>query len=1316
MNTYNEDIFGDDVLKLVLRYGPYTRNSFNKVSKDKPFDKFVEAINHQERKCYFFKKDDEQHKIIIPMPETPFGGQLEIVAVWNKSNNTYEIKVNKNKKTRYNHQITTYEPQYCIEQICEIIFLDIDDAFTDFQALSDLFQLEQKVSRLEISPITQIENERDLWTKFVYAQSIRIGKLQEPFDCSGEPIIEEIKNDKGNISRYKIRIPIQRPPKQEIYEPIINEYKEVFGEDIQIDSKTGLSFLNRKQIEDLDVILERRFSDSFIRKSDIICMLKIDSLSLVDQIRSDLSKKCMQFYIENDMEKDAVRIFARTRSLPRIPSDVLLKYNLNTIGVVCKYIKRDEFDHNYYEYSYKEFGYSTPFYRIEQFANNLFIQAKKRAKEWIDNKDYVRVDYYIGCLCSSPYSHLGFNASFWDEIKRDLYGQDYTLSIQESRISFSFNSFENLENRINFLLGLEKFKLNHNPILEQSFRFKVRFITHENYHLSQSYVFRLEKLKNVSFVANHTIKDEPPMFIGSLSRESSENELVFILPYFFPEDKKDAEPILSLIKGGKNDIINVHANLRGDEVKLSWLTEAIDKLNDVNINSGQPNNSPINPKIRDFIFDSSKAEPTYKFDFNNIIDTEEYRKVVKRQLLTMNESQIQSVVKALYAKDLCLLQGPPGTGKTTVIAELIWQHIIESKGITRLLITSETNLAVDNALEKLMNGRNVSPNLSNFITIIKPLRFGQVSKFEEEGKRFSVERIEKWLDEDYTEDLQYENELSSLENAEQVEGESEIINNSANNAIQSWMNSIAKRSDSINPKYSSVLSVFIEDLCLPTGYTKRFFKDKYYKYANVIGSTCSSTGSPTFAMDYARIYSTNRFFEYIDTLNYEETISDIRRLIRTSSDESNDFAPIARSIIKRIRKENDIQSKDDLEELLTNPTENFKHFLFEYELKNLFRESLKPSSWKFENLLHRLAFNNVEEYNQFIKISFDTIIMDEASKATPPELLLPLCFGQKSIVIGDHRQLPPMLYEKDFKEVLLELNDKRATELAEEIDKEFIGTCQFARLILNPALSHTIKSNFNLQYRMHPQINDVIRQFYLNDEGGLLCGLNPERVNSSDLSDPESRYHGFSYPGFITPDVHTIWVDVDEPESRSESGALYNEGEVTAVKRVLTNLYRSEGFKKYMTFWDDYYSDDKEKRNFEKEIGIISFYSKQVSLLREAKVYARKELGMRIRLNTVDKFQGMERNIIIVSTVRSNKALRKEKIQSNTDPGFASSPERLNVALSRARRLLIIVGNSRFFNNVKDNEGNFIYRNVINEIQKHCEIIDYKKLSKHEER
>ena len=87
-------------------------------------------------------------------------------------------------------------------------------------------------------------------------------------------------------------------------------------------------------------------------------------------------------------------------------------------------------------------------------------------------------------------------------------------------------------------------------------------------------------------------------------------------------------------------------------------------------------------------------------------------------------------------------------------------------------------------------------------------------------------------------------------------------------------------------------------------------------------------------------------------------------------------------------------------------------------------------------------------------------------------------------------------------------------------------------------------------------------------------------------------------------------------------------------------------------------------KKIDKEIGIITFYSAQ------SKEIKKKYKGKNYRMDVVDRFQGMERNIIIVSTVRSN---------SKNNIGFAREIERINVAFSRARRLLIVVGNKKQF-------------------------------------
>ena len=184
-----------------------------------------------------------------------------------------------------------------------------------------------------------------------------------------------------------------------------------------------------------------------------------------------------------------------------------------------------------------------------------------------------------------------------------------------------------------------------------------------------------------------------------------------------------------------------------------------------------------------------------------------------------------------------------------------------------------------------------------------------------------------------------------------------------------------------------------------------------------------------------------------------------------------------------------------------------------------------------------------------------------------------------------------------------------------------------------------------------------------------------------------SRYHGIEIDELISKNNHVIWIDTNSPELLDGTSRI-NYGEVDAIRDVLTKLRNSDSFQKYQSFWNN--PEDQ-------QIGIISFYGKQIKLLRNL----RNEFkDIPIRVSTVDRFQGMERNIIIVSMVRSNRIAsdRNQKADFNlygelgfteqNDLGFAQSPNRLNVALSRAKRLLIIVGNSDLF---KQKE---IYNNV----------------------
>ena len=631
----------------------------------------------------------------------------------------------------------------------------------------------------------------------------------------------------------------------------------------------------------------------------------------------------------------------------------------------------------------------------------------------------------------------------------------------------------------------------------------------------------------------------------------------------------------------------VCCTLKGERDKIKRLSNSIDIIFSIT------EEKILNEKLRGILIDSSNAK-TFPGD---ILLTAEYKKSISEidsSLLSkkINERQKEAIAKCLLANDFFLIQGPPGTGKSTAIAELIWQHIRSNISVKkepyRILVTSETNLAVDNALDKLRSKTHL---------LIKPIRFGADDKLDKEGRRFSLESLKQWV---------------LFGNKELIEDES------TTNILQDWITLISKRARN---KRTDVITEFTDMwltyLSNSNEQLRSIFFNNYIKNANVIGATCSSIGKENSERKFTRFFS-----DYCNVVHPKE-YDDFRLSINKNT-------------ISEIKKRN---------------------------------------------------------------IEFDLVVQDEASKASPPELALPCLYGKKAVVIGDHRQLPPMVDTNEFIDNLMMMSkktkdEKSRYEIIELINyiksnKEEFSISHFEKLFIS--IDKNLKSSFNVQYRMHPAINETIKQFYIA-EGGLECGIPDEIANSEDMSHPLNRYHGVT----ANKKTHVIWLDVNTPEIKSGTSRV-NNGEIQAVDWLLSYFKKSPGYKKFVDYWP---VGDVEQ----KQIGIITFYGAQASLLNKLK---EKYPDIPLRISPVDRFQGMERNIVIVSLVRSNSIAEFANQAPNTEAypekgypsqeslGFAEFPNRLNVALSRAKRLLIIVGNSQHFRK------HAIYNKVYETIQQH---------------
>ncbi|MGB3261342.1 AAA domain-containing protein [Paenisporosarcina sp.] len=283
---------------------------------------------------------------------------------------------------------------------------------------------------------------------------------------------------------------------------------------------------------------------------------------------------------------------------------------------------------------------------------------------------------------------------------------------------------------------------------------------------------------------------------------------------------------------------------------------------------------------------------------------------------------------------------------------------------------------------------------------------------------------------------------------------------------------------------------------------------------------------------------------------------------------------------------------------------------------------------------------------------FDVVIIDEVSKATPPELLLPMLKGKKIILVGDHHQLPPLVGQDTMDEVLEDMTDAKEKADLKSILKESI----FERLFND--LPEDSKATLRIQYRMHEHIMETINPFYQENNYGLECGLVDSNKDRDHLLDGKLFKRG----------QHIIWYDMPNEqgyleEREQHSRSYYNAAELKQIRELLLDLNQATAQAK---------KDGRLDETVKKKVGVISFYGEQVKKVDRLLSQELDLPHLHCRTGTVDKFQGMEMDVIILSFVRNHH-------QKDGNIGFLKDYRRLNVALSRARELLMIVGSADMF-------------------------------------
>jgi RecA/RadA recombinase len=253
-------------------------------------------------------------------------------------------------------------------------------------------------------------------------------------------------------------------------------------------------------------------------------------------------------------------------------------------------------------------------------------------------------------------------------------------------------------------------------------------------------------------------------------------------------------------------------------------------------------------------------------------------------------------------------------------------------------------------------------------------------------------------------------------------------------------------------------------------------------------------------------------------------------------------------------------------------------------------------------------------------MNFDIVILDEANKARVDEALPALRLGSALALVGDHKQLPPV--EDDALYGIVESDEALETLVNRSLFEQAWegGLPESARCLLT------------IQHRMHPDIAAYVSAASYDGQ----------------LQDaPEVQ--AYSYVTRTPFPVALHFVDTEGMrgvrERRGPGGALRNEAEVRVAAQVVRLL------------------DERAPR--EMSMAVIAMYAEQVERLRQA--LGRRRFKRPVKIDTVDSFEGREEDMVVISLVRSNERGRI---------GFLRVPNRLNVAISRAKHLVACIGDS----------------------------------------
>jgi hypothetical protein len=644
--------------------------------------------------------------------------------------------------------------------------------------------------------------------------------------------------------------------------------------------------------------------------------------------------------------------------------------------------------------------------------------------------------------------------------------------------------------------------------------------------------------------------------------------------------------------------------------------------------------------------------------------TERTRNFLKEKFgidqLTVNQQE--AVEMAINTPDIAVIQGPPGTGKSTVVAA-ICDRLIElaeknkKDSVSKLILVSAfQNDTVEHIASKIYTfglptikvGRSTQGNIRSEDRLIEEIKLRIDNSLQKITAQGTVHRISAKLC-----------DIKAIYMAEQDEDRArESIDGllqSANVSEELWtewrrINDDKKFSDSSTNQHTSLLKGI--------RITKEAYDDDgYLKIQRLLKSDIPLTVDDRLFLEECPVDNpTEDILNRLDQIQ-ASYLEQINHWVHTISSGTNtSILEWLEKAIRYLRLQEEASYQDEETFLFAN-LETLRNELdgqTEY-IRNTIKEYGESLA----------ATNQVAGSREMASYSaIDNVILEEAARSNPLDLLIPMTKAtERIILIGDQDQLPHLLEDDIADETTERLSDRfLAADIRDKLQQSLFGVIFRNLSSSNPKRTITLTE----QFRMHPFIGDFISRIYYKNE--LKSGL-PQQS--------ELKKHNLQLPW--AKDKVAIFHNVPKSHGPEKGGKSKSRpAEALQIIEILDQLQKDPAFERL-------------------SIGIITFYSRQVEeIFKEAakRGYAtaktddtydialsfRETLDGRekLRIGSVDSFQGKEFDIVMLSTVRSNEIARNHENYRKVF-GFLTLSNRLNVAFSRSQKLLIVVGDGAMF-------------------------------------